>query len=336
VDIKKWLDILRDPVDGGKLIFIDQEPQRLQGETSGLQYEFVGPFPDLRPDAGFLSGERRQKLSCFDEEVLEKQSLIASHYDKKPCENYLYLDNVPLGKYLKDEHYKPFFSGVNHAIEVGSGKGAIAQAIKRYRDITLFCIDIAYGSLLHIRKAPLLADGVIGSNLKLPLASKIAELVISYGVIHHTTDPFGCLKELSRILKPGGRLLLNVYNWENPYRSLYFFFSPPLKLIRHIFGRKIGDIVLKASVFLPYYLLLWLVLSLVQGKWRLPDITAAWNQFCDFFLTPIARFYHKSELFTMGEALGLRVIEHETGGWPNNSFAHFIWYEKEINHDSES
>jgi hypothetical protein len=82
------------------------------------------------------------------------------------------------------------------------------------------------------------------------------------------------------------------------------------------------------TVFLPYHLSLWLVLGLVQGRWQFPELKESWEQFGDFFLTPIAYFYHAGELVTMGEVLGLKVLEQDTGGWPHNSFSHFVWYQK--------
>ena len=66
----------------------------------------------------------------------------------------------------------------------------------------------------------------------------------------------------------------------------------------------------------------------MQGQWKPPAVGESYEQFGDFFLTPIARFYHAGELRTLGETFGLRVIEQETGGWPANGFAHFVWYQK--------
>lgn len=323
VDISKYLDKLRDPVDRGALRL--REDGKLEGVTSGAVYDFSGAFPDLRPGRGRRADGSAAEVpnvpAMAHEEVLE-------HYDDKPCKNYLALDNVPLGRYLRDASYDYLFKDVSFMVEVGSGRGAIARAFQANRNIVPFCVDLAYGSLRHVRQAPLNADGVLGSNLCLPLADGCADLVVSYGVIHHTPDPLRCFMELSRILKPGGRMLFNVYNWDNLYRSLYFFFSPPLKAVRKVFGEQLGDLILKFTVYLPYYILLWLVLGLVQGRWSLPPFEEGYEQFGDFFLTPIARFYHANEMKTLADAFGLEVIEQETGGWPSNGFAHFVWYRK--------
>ena len=328
VDIEKYLPILRDPVDGGKLELVTNPPQ-LRGVTSGLHYSFQGAFPDLRPDAGHSRLHTPNEETFFDTTTASSHTRVRDHYEEQPCNDYLNLDNLPLGKYLRHSQYDNFFKDTEFVVEVGSGKGAIASVFKEHRDITPFCIDLAYGSLRHVRAEPLHADGLLGSNLSLPLADNVADMVISYGVIHHTPNPFLCFRELARVLKPGGRLLLGVYNWHNLYRSLYFFFSPPFKAIRKTLGPPWGDYVLWATVFLPYHLALWLILGLVQKRWTFPNLSDSWDQFGDFFLTPIARFYQVDELVTMGETLGLRVIEHETGGWPQNGFSHFVWYQKE-------
>jgi SAM-dependent methyltransferase len=174
------------------------------------------------------------------------------------------------------------------------------------------------------------ADGALGSNLRLPLRDGVADLVVSYGVIHHTPDPIKSFCELARILKPGGRLLLGVYNWDNPYRSLYFFLSPPFKLVHRIFGQRLGDLILQFTVFIPYHLALWLVLVMIQRRFAFPSWSDSWEQFGDFFLTPFARFYMREEMISLGQALGLRLLEHATGGWPRNGFSHFYWFEKPL------
>jgi SAM-dependent methyltransferase len=323
VDVTKYLDRLRDPVDIAPLRLRDDG--RLEGTGSGAIYDFVGPFPDLRP--GF--GVRADGVAVLVPTVPSlPHREVLDHYDDKPCNNYLALDNVPLGRYLRDPAYDCFFQNVDFMVEVGSGKGAIARAFQEHRGLTPFCVDLAYGSLRHVRELPLKADGALGSNLRLPFADDVADLVVSYGVIHHTPDPLRCFMELARILKPGGRMLLNVYNWDNLYRSLYFFFSPPLKAVRHVFGPKVGDRVLQFTVFLPYHIFLWLVLGVVQGRWKFPAFGESYEQFADFFLTPIARFYHANEMQTLADAFGLELIEQETGGWPKNGLAHFVWYRK--------
>jgi SAM-dependent methyltransferase len=45
------------------------------------------------------------------------------------------------------------------------------------------------------------------------------DLVYSTGVLHHTADPFGGLAELCRVLRPGGKILISLYNRFGAFRS---------------------------------------------------------------------------------------------------------------------
>ena len=139
-------------------------------------YDFVGDFPDLRPGHGVDA--RNNRVPVPNVPVLPHREVL-DHYEDKPCNNYLALDNVPLGRYLRDARYDRLFSNVEFMVEVGSGKGAIARAFQEHRNLVPFCIDLAYGSLRHIRQPPLYADGVLGSNLRLPLADNVADFVVS-------------------------------------------------------------------------------------------------------------------------------------------------------------
>jgi SAM-dependent methyltransferase len=52
---------------------------------------------------------------------------------------------------------------------------------------------------------------VQGSVLALPFPPATFDGAYSYGVVHHTVDPEGAVREIARALKPGGRLLMYVY-----------------------------------------------------------------------------------------------------------------------------
>ena len=55
------------------------------------------------------------------------------------------------------------------------------------------------------------AHVVQGDLLHLPLADATFDAGYSYGVVHHTPDPAGAVREIARVLKPGAALLLYVY-----------------------------------------------------------------------------------------------------------------------------
>jgi SAM-dependent methyltransferase len=59
-----------------------------------------------------------------------------------------------------------------------------------------------------------------GSVLELPFADAAFDLVASIGCLHHTGDLFGAVQEVRRVLRPGGRLVLMVYNARSLRRLL--------------------------------------------------------------------------------------------------------------------
>ena len=109
---------------------------------------------------------------------------------------------VPQGRYKK-------------ALDGGCGTGVCSLALAEIAD-EVVGFDLSSGSLNTARK---LAQKVgvsnltfkQGSLLDIPFPNNSFDLVFSWGVIHHTTDPLRALDELVRILQPGGTLVLAVY-----------------------------------------------------------------------------------------------------------------------------
>jgi 2-polyprenyl-3-methyl-5-hydroxy-6-metoxy-1,4-benzoquinol methylase len=77
-------------------------------------------------------------------------------------------------------------------------------------------IDLSDGSLNEARAY---AESVSLDNVRFEKRSVLAtgfadasfDFVYCTGVLHHTPDPFGGLRELTRVLRPGGKLLISLY-----------------------------------------------------------------------------------------------------------------------------
>lgn len=52
---------------------------------------------------------------------------------------------------------------------------------------------------------------------KIPLEDGCADTIISYDVFEHISRPVTILKELYRILKPGGQILIGTWGWYHPF-----------------------------------------------------------------------------------------------------------------------
>lgn len=59
---------------------------------------------------------------------------------------------------------------------------------------------------------------VEGDVLNLPFESESFDIAVSWGVLHHTSDPLKSLKELVRVCKPGGCVGVYLYNWWGHWR----------------------------------------------------------------------------------------------------------------------
>ncbi len=100
-------------------------------------------------------------------------------------------------------------------LEIGLGQGADSEQIIR-RDAIWSGIDLTAESVervrtrLELKKLPYAAL-VHGSALDLPFADNSFDIVFSHGVLHHIPDIESAQREISRVLRPGGKLVAMLY-----------------------------------------------------------------------------------------------------------------------------
>ena len=95
-------------------------------------------------------------------------------------------------------------------LDVGCGSGWFSREAAR-RGARVTSLDIAL-QLLHETRRKVQTDRVNADACWLPFASDTFDLVISSECIEHTLDPRQALREIHRVTKPGGRLLITVPN----------------------------------------------------------------------------------------------------------------------------
>lgn len=100
-------------------------------------------------------------------------------------------------------------------LEIGLGYGTVGQKLAE-RGARYTGLDIARGPTRMIRhRLELLGEpgrAVQGSALDLPFASESFDVVVAIGSLHHTGDFPRAVRELHRVLVPGGHALVMVYN----------------------------------------------------------------------------------------------------------------------------
>jgi ubiquinone/menaquinone biosynthesis C-methylase UbiE len=110
-------------------------------------------------------------------------------------------------------------------VDIGSGVGEIARGLReRGADVT--CLDVSGASLRRCREINPGAPVLQASALDLPFPDRFFDHVISIGVLHHTPDCRLGFHEAARVAKPGGRVVVFLYNARNVYRWVYAAWGP--------------------------------------------------------------------------------------------------------------
>lgn len=116
------------------------------------------------------------------------------------------------------EYFKiyPFLTGYldkmwGNVLEIGTGYGTVAQYLSEHCE-SYTGLDIAEGPLKILKARGL--DNEMGSALSLPFGDDTFDGVVSIGCLHHTGNTQRAISELWRVLRPGGRALVMLYNAE--------------------------------------------------------------------------------------------------------------------------
>jgi len=100
-------------------------------------------------------------------------------------------------------------------LEIGLGQGAEAEQLIR-RGARYFGLDLTSTSIGRVRRRLELHDLPYeelrqGSALEIPWPDRSFDIVFSHGVLHHIPDIAAAEREIHRVLKPSGRLVVMLY-----------------------------------------------------------------------------------------------------------------------------
>ena len=146
---------------------------------------------------------------------------VRAFYEETPFPNYDEFDSVAslqrkasegLFARLLDEQVP---AGAR-VLEVGCGTGQLSNFLS-IANRTVFASDICLNSLRlgqgFARSHDLRRVQFVQQNLFKPIFKPQSfHLVVSNGVLHHTSDPFLAFETISRLVKPGGYLLVGLYH----------------------------------------------------------------------------------------------------------------------------
>ncbi|MDZ4657100.1 MAG: class I SAM-dependent methyltransferase [Bythopirellula sp.] len=121
--------------------------------------------------------------------------------------------HIPLGERLFRKR-KFDLRGMRSILDVGSGAGQIAQHLLKYSDAQteIYCTDLSQPMLqrARLRLKSTRPRFVTADIVHLPFENNFFDGITCGYVLEHLADPRPGLAELSRVLRPGGRMLLLV------------------------------------------------------------------------------------------------------------------------------
>lgn len=158
--------------------------------------------------------------------------IVKAFYEENPFPNY---DDVDSSFTLREKARKGIFAQMldenlpltAKVLEVGCGTGQLSNFLGECSTRTVVGADLCLNSLRLAQEFKLrnqLANVTFYQiNLfRPPFRPESFDVVLSNGVLHHTSDPFGGFKSIVRLLKRGGIILVGLYNtygrWPTDFR----------------------------------------------------------------------------------------------------------------------
>jgi ubiquinone/menaquinone biosynthesis C-methylase UbiE len=112
------------------------------------------------------------------------------------------------------------------ALEVGCGTGLILDRVARFA-ASAKGIDLSGGMLAQAAKRGLRVAQA--SATELPIASESVDVAYSFKVLAHIPDIAGTMREMARVVRPGGYVIAEFYNARS-IRRLVKAVKPPTKV----------------------------------------------------------------------------------------------------------
>lgn len=95
---------------------------------------------------------------------------------------------------------------MNEVLELGCGVGVLAQQLMSFGNVVTG-LDISEAAIAQL---PPDITGVVAVLPQIPLPDNSFDVVVATELLEHLDDDIACIKEIVRVLRPGGRAFLAV------------------------------------------------------------------------------------------------------------------------------
>jgi len=256
-----WLrcPVTRRPLKWNGAAFIEKSSGRIYPKIDGILH--LVPEEERSADLG--------DLKHYDHHPFYYYDLHGDDFHSSVVEDELkeFADLIPTGAVICD---------------IGCGGGRVSAYLKNQGFTGTIALDYSVRSLEIVRDE-VGVPVVRVNNLSLPFETKSVDVIISTGVIHHTSDPIKSLTENCRVLREGGLMYLKVYRYRSYYHGLHFFLGG---FMRWLIQR--GGI---SKVFVDEWIFgLYKLVSAAIKRGRTKKDSHLRALFYDYFLNPQTKF----------------------------------------------
>lgn len=248
---------------------------------------------DGNPRLGFpIEGGIVKAFVPHETTAADVTETIKAFYEENPFPNYEGTDDT--GSLIEKSVARGFPEMLNRAIrpnatvlEVGCGTGQLGNFLS-IAGRRVLSADICWNSLRlaeRFREANGLSNATFAQmNLfRLPLQPARFDVVICTGVLHHTADPHRGFMEILRFVRPGGHVLVGLYNRYGRRRTR----------LRRGWARLVGERVATLDPYIRKY-------GVAQAKRQ------AW--FMDQYKNPHESLHTLDEVLGWFEAAAIRFV----------------------------
>ncbi|MBF0436139.1 MAG: class I SAM-dependent methyltransferase [Magnetococcales bacterium] len=178
-------------------------------------------------------------------------------------------------------------------LDAGSGSGRAVRSMLIHGAAKVCAIDMGSGCVRNTKERnSSFSDRLevqLASVLDIPYPDNTFDIVHCDGVLHHTTDPKRGFRELVRVLKPGGSIILGLYG----RGGLMNFAIYAARLFRHIIPQA-------------------LTLALVK---RVSSDPVFWYAVMDCMYVPIRENYYEADILQWLREASLVNIQRLDSNW---------------------